>query len=324
MAPSWTPAATLVGAAAALAGGVRVGRRRPWRTALAGAAIVVLVQAALGVGLVVVPGRDAADAARAPPKVFGIGLSRTGTTSLASALHEAGYKTHHALHRLLRFDRVDVPGPGTHAWNAKLPRVDRYWADAFDATTDIHASLVFEQLARLYPDAKFVLTARDPREWARAARRFFVDGPVGVWAWRLSDALYDVGLMSLPADLVFRMMYGDYPALDASQWEAAYRAHDARVDAFFARPENAGRLLRLDVTRGEGWSRLAPFLGLDDARSPASRAGIRVPARHVQGGSDALPRAEVYSFSFTTQAWWELQDAGEWLSRWLGAADSRG
>ena len=93
------------------------------------------------------------------PKVFCIGLSRTGTTSISVALNMLGFEAHHQC-----ADIVDLTG-------AK-PRVRRFWADAFDAHADVAPATVFEELAQLYPDARFVLTRREPRKWGRAMIRF--------------------------------------------------------------------------------------------------------------------------------------------------------
>ena len=93
------------------------------------------------------------------PKVFCIGLSRTGTTSISVALQMLGFEAHHQC-----ADIVDLTG-------AK-PRVNRCWADAFDAHADVAPATVFEELAKLYPDARFVLTQREPRTWGRAMIRF--------------------------------------------------------------------------------------------------------------------------------------------------------
>ena len=56
--------------------------------------------------------------ARRSDKVFGIGLSRTGTTSLTVALHRIGYSTYHALGHLLRLPLPLPPRAPAHSPNA--------------------------------------------------------------------------------------------------------------------------------------------------------------------------------------------------------------
>jgi hypothetical protein len=60
-------------------------------------------------------------------KVFGIGLSRTGTTSLTVALNSAGINSYHALPHLLDW-AADPTQP---------PRANPHWAAAYDGHTDI-------------------------------------------------------------------------------------------------------------------------------------------------------------------------------------------
>ena len=45
-----------------------------------------------------------------------------------------------------------------------------------------------------------------------------------------------------------------------------YRRHNGRVVDFFA--ARAGQLLVLDITRGEGWENLCPFLGVEPPSAP--------------------------------------------------------
>lgn len=76
-------------------------------------------------------------------KVFGIGLGKTGTTSLAKAMKILGYSAKH--------------GPRT---------VDEI--EAYEFTNDIGVAWRFRLLDHVYPDAKFILTIRDTESWLRS------------------------------------------------------------------------------------------------------------------------------------------------------------
>ncbi|MEN0001807.1 MAG: sulfotransferase, partial [Pseudomonadota bacterium] len=86
-------------------------------------------------------------------KVFGIGLHKTGTSSLAKALKLLGYK---------------VTGPnGTR--DADI--AETYIRNAakissrFDAFQDNPWPLLYRQMDAMWPGAKFILTTRDSEAW---------------------------------------------------------------------------------------------------------------------------------------------------------------
>lgn len=82
------------------------------------------------------------------PKIFGIGLSRTGTTSLTGALNLLGFP---AIHYPTHFHQIDA--------NA--------------AATDITVSLAFEKLDRFYPGSYFVVTTRALEPWLESCERMW-------------------------------------------------------------------------------------------------------------------------------------------------------
>lgn len=81
-------------------------------------------------------------------KVFGIGLSKTGLTSLSKALRQLGYKTIH------------------------YPRDLRY-IDEHDAATDLLVVLNYKKLDKKYPNSKFILTIRDYSAWIKSIKNHY-------------------------------------------------------------------------------------------------------------------------------------------------------
>jgi hypothetical protein len=81
-------------------------------------------------------------------KVFGIGLSRTGTTSLTQALEILGYKSKH---------------------------FPTSWEDAerYDALTDTPVANSYKELDAKYPSSRFILTVREMNSWLESCRRYF-------------------------------------------------------------------------------------------------------------------------------------------------------
>ena len=99
-------------------------------------------------------------------KIFGIGLSKTGTTSLARALNILGYRTRDNL-GVVDYIRGD------------LSSINPGILDTNDAFTDTPVPNFYRELDAKYPDAKFILTIRDMDGWLKSCKKQFTQ--------RLSD-----------------------------------------------------------------------------------------------------------------------------------------
>ncbi len=185
-------------------------------------------------------------AGNAQPKVFGIGLSRTGTTSLTDALNILGYAVIHFINPITR---------------KVLDLEDFYYYDAF---TDSPVSYRFEELYALFPNAIFIYTERNLTDWVRSSsnlyrpRGFTTTKEFKAWLAKpksesgLLDKLYhDYNPIYQAA---YGSLYTQYP-----NWEAAYHAFDERVNRFFA-DKPAEKLLKIDITKENGWEKLCAFL----------------------------------------------------------------
>jgi len=74
-------------------------------------------------------------------KIFGVGLSRTGTTSLAKAISQLGFSTIH------------YPG--------LVALMEGHWCAAFDLPVVIN----YKELDERFPNAKFIYTVREKDSW---------------------------------------------------------------------------------------------------------------------------------------------------------------
>lgn len=175
------------------------------------------------------------DLTRAP--VFVIGLSRTGTLSTHRALERLGFSGPHWLNRLT----------GDLIADDDLV--------LFDAFADINISGRFEQLAVMFPAARFVWTVRPLDSWLRSVTRHYGRN-IGVHAPpQLLEPRF-AGAFRGERGRVEAAVYSHHPT-----FEAAHAAHERRVERFFA--DGAGhRLLRFPVTEGAGWQPLCDFLGV--------------------------------------------------------------
>jgi hypothetical protein len=85
-------------------------------------------------------------------KVFGIGLSRTGTTSLNKALEILGYSSRHYPEDMNVFEKID-------------------------AGTDITVAIKYRHLDKKYPGSKFILTERRWFEWIKSMKKHYDKHP---------------------------------------------------------------------------------------------------------------------------------------------------
>ena len=240
---------------------------------------VLVAQLAVSVGSICVP---VPFAIQKKPRVFVVGLSRTGTTSISQALSLLGYHPYHSLPPLLTWK------------DHKLLGFDEYWANAYDAHTDLPTALVFKQLAHAYPNAKFILTQRAPEKWAAAMVKFCKEVDVIFYA---SQQCYDWSIPLLdmqPADDLFNEAYGTWRNNTKEDWIRIYEEHEAAVFEEL-RDDSNKRFWALDITKGDATLRqLAEFLGVD------LPSGI--------SGQDLFPKAEVFKYTFTVQPIHQLQN----------------
>lgn len=167
-------------------------------------------------------------------RVFGVGLSRTGTTSLARALD------------ILGFPCLHYPDPGLMLDGAYDVALEGY-----RAACDITVSAFFEQLDEAYPDARFVLTVRPLEAWLASIETHT--------ARIIRDAPHELDADNAKG-IVRRMCFGT-AGWNRDLFVRAHSEHRARVERHFAqRPD---KLLIVDVTSGDAWGPLCAFLGTE-------------------------------------------------------------
>lgn len=177
-------------------------------------------------------------------KIFGIGLSKTGTTSLASALEILGYRT------------KDYPGLQAYT-PGDLSSIDARLLDGHDALTDTPIPSFYRELDRHYPGSKFILTVRDMDGWLLSCRKQFT----AKQAEKQNDA----------HNRLFIDLY-DTAVFDEARFRAGYERFVAGVrEHFAARPQD---LLVLDVAAGQGWKELCAFLGKPVPQQPFPKANV--------------------------------------------------
>lgn len=183
-------------------------------------------------------------------KVFGIGLNKTGTTSLRVALRALGYNHMDRRPRLMRHWRRGETG-------ALIAATREH--DSFD---DWPWPLIVPELLEAYGDkARFVLTKRaSPQRWL--------------------DSLKAHTERTNPFRHPRRAIYGhDYPHGREGAYLAVYNRHLRDVRALFAAKKKAHLLLEVSWDSGDGWGELCDFLGKSAPRRAFPHANDRKTAR---------------------------------------------
>lgn len=177
-------------------------------------------------------------------KIFGIGLSKTGTSSLAQALQRLGYRT------------KDCMGASSYV-RGDLSSIDMDTVLAHDALTDTPIPSFYRELDARFPGSKFILTVRDREGWLKSCRKQFNE--------RSAAAQNDAHRR------LFEDLYGTN-VFDEQKFSAGYERFVAGVREHFRdRPQD---LLELNVSAGEGWDKLCPFLGRPVPDAPFPKANV--------------------------------------------------
>jgi hypothetical protein len=221
-------------------------------------------------------------------RLIGAGLPRTGTLTQKLALEQLGLDPcYHWVNLLADLEEVE-------RWDRAMDG-DGQWAEIFDgahATVDWPGGYFYRELMDFYPQAKVLLSVRNPESWERSFRDTI---------WTMSHGQSVMPLLSRARAeidprwkrylaLVDRMFWGpqgtfaegDEPAQMIEQMER----HTEEVKS--AVP--ADRLLVWDVK--EGWEPLCEFLGLDVPDGPLPHANDRDTfSERVSGGALGVLKA---------------------------------
>jgi hypothetical protein len=172
-------------------------------------------------------------------KIFGIGLSRTGTSSLNQALIRLGFKS------------VHYP-PIKHLFNVM---------EKYDAATDTTVAVKYKELDKKYPNSKFILTIRDVGEWLDSCKWFFSREK----AQRDAQRRQGKPILSQQQLFIRRYLYGN-EFFDEESYREGFLLFLKDAQLYFKnRPDD---LLVMNIAKGDGFNVLCPFLGVPTINKP--------------------------------------------------------
>jgi hypothetical protein len=193
--------------------------------------------------------------------VIGAGFGRTGTLSLKLALEQLGFGP--SYHMVEVFKNPEAPG----YWEAAADREPVDWDEVFagyGATVDWPGATFYADLAQAYPEAKVVLTLRDPEAWFASTQATIFKRDFDV------DAAFDRMISKVIGRLFDQRLH------DKAHVIEVYNRHNETVQRLIP-PE---RLLVYNLA--EGWAPLCAFLGVAEPDTPMPKLNSTADfARHV-------------------------------------------
>ncbi len=159
-------------------------------------------------------------------KIFGIGLPRTGTTSLNIALNTLGISSVHFPFSLYENN-------------------DRTILNQYTAFIDTPIPLLYQELDQLCPNSGFILTTRSAEDWLKSMEWLLTEGR-RIWPWKNT---YDE----------YNQIFFGTQEFDAKPYYKSYENFHQEIYKYF---QDRNNLLVLDLEIGYGYQDICNFLNM--------------------------------------------------------------
>ena len=189
--------------------------------------------------------------------VIGAGFGRTGTLSLRTALERLGFGP--CMHMIPLLDDPERAALFRRAAEGEFRCLARA-LDGHRSTVDWPGTYFWRELVRAHPDAKVVLTVRDPGAWYDSAYRTIFQA-----ATHMPPSPGGGRPIDMAHALVWEGTFGGRFA-DRDHAIRVFAEHNAAV----RREVPADRLLEFEVS--QGWAPLCDFLGVPVPDEPFPRS----------------------------------------------------
>lgn len=189
-------------------------------------------------------GSEPIELERVPTRVFGIGMHKTGTSSLHAAFQILGLNSFHW-----------GTGEAPMIWYEMNSIGKSKTLEQWYALSDLPIPLLYRKLDAAYPGSKFILTVRDENDWLKSVE--------GLWDYKRNSTRYMWDIYPF-SNHIHTALYGQ-KHFDPVVFLNRYRRHNADVKEYFKdRPDD---LLVLDIDQDfdetdNKWPELCKFLKL--------------------------------------------------------------
>jgi hypothetical protein len=210
-------------------------------------------------------------------QVIGAGFGRTGTLTLKAALEELGAGPCYHMVEVLWGDTSRLP-----LWQAAASGDDVDWQAlfaGFEATVDWPGCTFYEPLMEVFPQAKVLLTVRDPEAWYESAKNSIYASLIAGRKGELAG-----GTSTPPSQEAFAM-------ISTLIWEGTFHGRfedrEYAIEMFnrhtdeVKRKVPAERLVVHEVK--EGWAPLAKMLDVPEPDAPFPRLNDKDAFREMVG-----------------------------------------
>jgi len=185
--------------------------------------------------------------------ILGAGFARTGTTSLKRALEILGFNPCHHMMEVIRYDLVDF-------WEKALSQDGKNinWREIFDkfsGTTDHPACVFWQDILKLYPNSKVILTTRDPDRWYQSMKEtILTSNNSQTIGQRINNFIFSFNrrFKAMTKHILIRQFGTDY---SRDNMVKVFNEHIKNVEKLCPKE----KLLKFEVK--QGWKPLCEFLG---------------------------------------------------------------
>ncbi|KAF2970824.1 hypothetical protein GQX73_g2811 [Xylaria multiplex] len=207
-----------------------------------------------------------------PKKLIVLSAPRTGTHGLYQALKQLGYKPYHmVLAAGTPAIRIMTEGMKAEAFHEGTPygrkEFDKWFAD-YDVIIEMPFFMLRSTL-KAYPDAKFVLTERDPEKWAKSYLNTIAVAANRFNQFPMSTFKYFDGF-TLSMDAFGKRMMG----YCTNGFGASENGRQALIENYKAYIADVKRLVPpeqltvFNLEDGLGWNELCPVMGVPIPDTP--------------------------------------------------------
>ncbi len=212
-------------------------------------------------------------------KVVGAGFGRTGTLTLKTALERLGFGPCYHMQEVMRHPQ--------HAatWEAATRGEAVDWARFFEgwgSSVDWPACSFYQEILAAHPDAKVLLSVRDPERWHQSVLETIRQPTVRFPMRLFMPHLPLVGRVTRMASALVWEKTFQGKVDDREHAIAVYKAHIEEVK----RTIPADRLLIFEAR--QGWGPLCAFLGVPVPDEPFPHVNDTASMRRVMGVMNAI------------------------------------